>query len=133
MSPYWPTADQRPDAPQIEVDFARTWRAMPKYVFSKTLDKVDWNSTLVKGDVETEVRRIKEQEGGDLDVGGATLAGSLLRLGLIDEFRIFVHPLVVGAGKPFFPPLDHAIRTRLLDTRAFASGIVYLRYEVLNS
>ncbi|TMR99080.1 dihydrofolate reductase family protein [Nonomuraea basaltis] len=130
MSAYWPTADERPDAPQIEVDFARTWRAMPKYVFSKTLDKVEWNSTLVTGDLKEEVLKIKRQEGGDLDVGGATLAGSLLRLGLIDEFQIFIHPLVLGAGKPFFPPLDSAIRTRLLETRAFASGIVYLRYEV---
>ncbi|MFG6193340.1 dihydrofolate reductase family protein [Nonomuraea sp. JJY05] len=54
----------------------------------------------------------------------------MLRLGLVDEFRIFVHPLVLGAGKPFFPQLDASIRTRLLETRAFPSGIVYLRYEV---
>jgi dihydrofolate reductase len=133
MAAYWPTAGQNPDDPEVEVDFARTWLALPKYVFSKTLDTVAWNSTLVTGDLETEVRKIKQQEGGDLDVGGATLAGSLLRLGLIDEFRIFVHPVVVGAGKPFFPPLDRQVRTRLLDTRAFDSGIVYLRYEVLNT
>ncbi|MBF8190143.1 dihydrofolate reductase family protein [Nonomuraea sp. K274] len=130
MSAYWPTADQRPDAPAIEVDFARIWRAMPKYVFSKTLDKVDWNSTLMTGDLEEEVIRLKREDGGDLDVGGATLAWSVLRLGLVDEFRIFIHPLVVGAGKPFFPQLDSSIRTRLLETRAFPSGIVYLRYEV---
>ncbi|MFF4620824.1 dihydrofolate reductase family protein [Nonomuraea jabiensis] len=130
MSAYWPTADERPDAPALEVDFARTWRAMPKYVFSKTLDKVGWNSTLVTGDLEEEVTRLKRQDGGDLDLGGATLAGSVLRLGLVDEFRIFVHPLVLGAGKPFFPQLDTSIRTRPLETRAFPSGIVYLRYEV---
>ncbi|MFI7702872.1 dihydrofolate reductase family protein [Nonomuraea sp. NPDC049480] len=133
MSAYWPTADERPDAPELEVDFARTWRAMPKYVFSSTLEKVEWNSTLVTGDLKEEVLKIKRQQGGDLDVGGATLAGSLLRLGLIDEMSIFVHPLVLGAGKPFFPPLDVPIRTRLLETRAFTSGTVYLHYEVLNS
>jgi dihydrofolate reductase len=130
MSAYWPTADQSPDAHALEVDFARIWRAMPKYVFSKTLDQVGWNSTLVTGDLEEEVTRLKRQDGGDLDLGGATLAWSVLRLGLVDEFRIFVHPLVLGAGKPFFPQLDASIRTRLLETRAFPSGIVYLRYEV---
>ncbi|GAA3543493.1 dihydrofolate reductase family protein [Nonomuraea rosea] len=130
MSAYWPTADARPDAPAIEVDFARIWRAMPKYVFSATLDKVDWNSTLVTGDVETEVRALKAQEGGLLEVGGATLAHSLLRLGLIDELRIFIHPLLLGRGKPFFPELDAWVRTRLIETRAFPSGIVYLRYGV---
>jgi dihydrofolate reductase len=130
MSSYWPTADARQDAPALVVDFARIWRAMPKYVFSATLDKVDWNSTLVTGDTEEEVRRLKAQEGGDLEVGGATLAHSLLRLGLIDEFRIFFHPIVLGRGKPFFPELDSSVRTRLIENRAFRSGIVYLRYGV---
>ncbi|MFI7615890.1 dihydrofolate reductase family protein [Nonomuraea terrae] len=130
MSAYWPTADERPDAPQIEIDFARIWRDTPKYVFSKTLDKVDWNSTLVTGDLETEVTRLKQEGDGYLEVGGATLAHSMIRLGLVDEFRIFVHPLLLGRGKPFFPELDTAVRTPLLETRAFDSGIVYLRYGV---
>lgn len=130
MAAFWPTADQNPDAPAVEVEYARLWRAMPKYVFSKTLDKVDWNSTLMTGDLEEEVTRLKRQDGGDLEVGGATLAWSVLRLGLVDEFRIFLQPYVLGSGKPFFPRLDTAFKTRLLETKAFPSGIVYLHYEV---
>jgi dihydrofolate reductase len=131
MSAFWPTADARPDASPVEVDFAEIWRSTPKYVFSDTLDKVEWNSTLIRSrDLESEVRRLKAEPGGVLDVGGATLAASLIRLGLVDEFRLFVHPIVAGGGKPFFPTLDKAVRTRLLETRPFPSGIVYLRYEV---
>ncbi|MEV0386345.1 dihydrofolate reductase family protein [Nonomuraea sp. NPDC050643] len=130
MSAYWPTADEQPGASAIEVDFARIWRETPKYVFSKTLTEVGWNSTLMTGDLKEEVTRLKEQDGGILEVGGATLAHSVVRLGLVDEFRIFIHPFVLGRGKPFFPELDSSFRTELLESRAFDSGIVYLRYEV---
>ncbi|MBO0748624.1 MAG: dihydrofolate reductase family protein, partial [Acidimicrobiaceae bacterium] len=66
--------------------------------------------------------------GGDLGVGGPTLAAALIRLGLVDEYRLVVHPVVLGAGTPFFPALDHQVQLRLLETRTLSSGVEYLRY-----
>ncbi|MEO3795363.1 dihydrofolate reductase family protein [Nonomuraea sp. B10E15] len=130
MSAFWPTADQHPDAPPVVTDFARVWRAMPKYVFSRTLTEVGWNSTLMTGDLEEEVTRLKRKDGGDLEVGGATLAHSLVRLGLVDEFRLLVHPVVLGQGRRFFPELAASVKTRLVESRTFDSGVAYLRHQV---
>jgi dihydrofolate reductase len=131
MSAFWPTADQDPSAPDYIVEFARVWLDTPKVVFSHTLERVEWNSRLVRGDAVEEVVRLKAETTGDLEVGGPTLAASLLRAGLIDEVRPVVHPVIVGAGLPFFPALDEPRRLRLVETRPFASGVVALRYETL--
>lgn len=129
MAGYWPTAQDDPGATPAMKAFARIWAATPKIVFSSTLDHVDRNSRLVRGDAIAEVARLKAEPGFDMDVGGPTLAASLLRAGLIDEIRVYVHPVVLGAGLPFFPPLDTPIVTRLLEMRVFGSGVVLLRYE----
>lgn len=129
MAGYWPTADANPSLPPYMAEFARIWRDKPKIVFSKTLEKVEWNGRLVRGDVAEEVARLKEQPGGDLDLGGATIASTFMRLGLIDEYRLCVHPVVLGDGTPFFPTLDDRINLRLVETRPFGSGVVYLRYR----
>jgi dihydrofolate reductase len=110
------------------VEFAKIWQATPKVVFSTTLDSVEGNATLVKGDAVAEVRRLKELPGKDLGVGGATLAASLMPHGLIDEYHLLVHPVIVGGGTPFFPALAGQIDLELVETRKFASGVVYLRY-----
>jgi dihydrofolate reductase len=133
MFGHWPTAGDDPSASPEVVEFARVWNATPRVVFSKTLERVDEGSRLVRGDAAEEVARLKEQPGGELDVGGAALGGSLLRTGLIDEVRLFVYPIVLGAGTPFFPPLDHRIELELIDTRRFESGVVYLRHRVRTS
>ena len=130
MAAFWPTADTLPDMPGYVFDFARIWKPKPKIVFSKTLDKVDWNSRLVKGDVAEEVEKLKQEPGGYLTVGGAKLASTLIDLGLIDEIRMIVHPVVIGSGTPFFPPGPNTINLRLLETTTFGSGVVFLRYEV---
>jgi dihydrofolate reductase len=130
MAEYWPRADSDPSAPPHVVEFARIWRDKPKVVFSRTLERVDWNSRLVRDDVADEVRKLKAQPGKDMDVGGPTLASALIRLGLIDEYRPVVHPVVLGAGTPFFPPLVEPIDLRLVETRTFVSGAVYLRYQL---
>jgi dihydrofolate reductase len=129
MAAYWPTAGDDPDASPAVVEFARIWNATPKVVFSRTLERVDEQSRLVKGDAAEEVARLKEQPGGELLAGGAALGGSLLRQGLVDEIRLFVYPIVLGAGKPFFPPLEQRLQLELLDTRRFESGVVYLCYR----
>ncbi|ORA10810.1 dihydrofolate reductase family protein [Mycobacterium asiaticum] len=130
MSAYWPTADQAPDATPTIVDFARIWRGMPKVVFSRTLESVEWNSRLERGDPVEVVTRLKAETDGTLEVAGATLAAPIVRAGLVDEYRIVLVPAAVGGGTPFFPPLPSWISLRLLENRTFPGGTVLLRYEV---
>jgi dihydrofolate reductase len=131
MAASWPTADQDPKAPAYIFDFARIWRAMPKIVFSRTLDRVDENARLVRTDAADEISRLKAEPGGDLWIGGADLAATAIRRGLVDEYRLFVNQVVLGAGKPMFPPTDAPIGLRLLETRRFDSGVVYSSYQAL--
>ena len=114
------------------LEFARIWRDKPKIVFSRTLDRADWNSRLVRDEAAEEVVRLKAQPGFLMDVGGPTTAATLMRFGLIDEYRLFVHPVILGSGTPFFPPLEDRIGLRLLETRTFGSGVVYLRYGTVS-
>jgi dihydrofolate reductase len=128
MSGYWPTAESDPVASPVMRDFGGIWTGTPKIVFSRTLGEVAWNSRLVRGAAVEEVARLKAEPGFDMDVSGPTLAGSLLRAGLVDEIRVYVQPVVLGAGLPFFPPLDTPLVTRLVETRTFGSGVVLMRY-----
>jgi dihydrofolate reductase len=107
-------------------DFARIWQALPKIVFSSTLSAVEGNAQLATGSIEAEVARLGDAE---VAVGGAGLAAELTRRGLIDEYRLFVSPVVVGGGTPYFPALAHRIGLELLETRTFGSRVVYLRYR----
>lgn len=129
MSAYWPTADQDPEAGPLIVDFASVWRDMPKVVFSSTLESVDWNSRLERGDPVGVVRKLKAETEGQLEIAGATLAAPVVRAGLVDEYRIVMAPNVVGGGTPFFPTLPSWISLRLLENRTFPCGTVLLRYE----
>jgi len=129
MVDYWPTAETDPSATPAMREFARIWKEKPKIVFSRTLPRVEWNSRLVREDAAGEVARLKAQPGFDMDVGGPTTAAMLLRAGLIDEVRLFVHPVILGAGTPFFPVLEGRIELQLLETRTFGSRVVYVRYE----
>ncbi len=92
MSAHWPTADEAPDVSSVQAEFARLWRAMPKVVFSKTLDSVGWNSRLERGDVVEIATRLKAETDGLIEVAGATLAAPLVRAGLVDEFHVVVTP-----------------------------------------
>jgi dihydrofolate reductase len=111
MAGVWPTADADPAASLIVVEFARIWRAMPKIVYSRTLERAPWNATVVRDVIPEDVMELKARAGGDLFVGGADLAATFMRQGLIDEYRIYVHPVVLGAGKPLFPVSATRIRT----------------------
>ncbi len=126
---YWETADQDSALGTAEREFAELWQALPKVVFSTTLDSVEGNARLARDSIPEEVHRLKEQVDGDLEVGGAELAANCIELDLVDEYRPFVHPVIVGGGKPFFPPTRASLELELVETRLFASGIVYLRYQ----
>jgi dihydrofolate reductase len=126
---YWETAGENPSAAEHELEFARIWQALPKIVFSNTLDKVEGNARLATDGVAEEVARLKAQPGKDLAVGGAGLATTFTKLGLIDEYRLFVSPVVLGGGTPYFPPVDERIDLELVESRTFGSRVVYSRYR----
>jgi dihydrofolate reductase len=128
---YWETADQDESLGPAEREFAQIWQALPKVVFSRSLGDVEGNARLATDRLEAEVERLKREAGGDIAVGGAGLAASAARLGLIDEYRLFVSPVVLGGGTPFFPSLEHRIELELLETRAFGSRVLYLRYSAV--
>jgi dihydrofolate reductase len=125
---YWETVDRDPSIGPIEREFAAIWKALPKVVFSSTLDSVVGNTRLASDDVVAEVKRLKAEPGEDLAVGGPTLAADCIRAGLVDEFQLFVSPVVVGGGTPFFPELERPLPLRLVETREFGARVVYLRY-----
>ncbi|MER7678243.1 dihydrofolate reductase family protein [Streptomyces sp. NPDC096934] len=129
MAAYWPTADQDPASTPTEAEFAGIWRDIPKIVYSRTLERSDWNTTVVREVVPEEVRALKEEPGGDLGLGGADLAATFLRHDLVDELRIYVHPVLIGGGTPLFPKADALTALRLTGTRTFGNGVVLLRYE----
>ena len=129
MAAYWPTADRDPASTAPEVEFARIWRDMPKLVFSTTLERADWNTTIVREVDPEAIAALKAQPGGDLVVGGADLAAAFRRLDLVDEYRLYVHPVVLGRGKPLFAPEDTRTGLRLVGTRIFGNGVVLLRYQ----
>jgi dihydrofolate reductase len=126
---YWETAAENPSAPEHVVEFAHIWKQLPKIVFSKRLEKVEGNARLASDGVDEEVARLKEQPGKDLAVGGADLAGTCRELGLIDEYRMFVSPVLLGGGTPFFPALEERVNLELVETRTFGSRVLYVRYR----
>ncbi|MFJ3495562.1 dihydrofolate reductase family protein [Streptomyces sp. NPDC086091] len=126
MAGFWPTADQDPDASGPMAEFAGIWREKKKYVYSRTLDRADWNTTVVRDVVPEEVRALKEGTGGTLALSGAGLAASFLRLGLVDAFRTYVHPVLLGDGTPLFAPGAAPADLRLTGSRVFGNGVVQL-------
>jgi dihydrofolate reductase len=116
-----------------ELEFARIWMELPKIVFSKTLEQVSGNARLAREVIPEEIAELKAQPGRDLAVGGAGLAATFARLGLIDEYRLFVSPVVLGGGTPYFPALDERIELELVETLTFGSRVQYLRYRLASS
>lgn len=127
MAAYWPSRDALTNDPIV----ARMMNSFTKVVFSKTLEKVDWsNSRLVKGDPVEEVARLKQQPGKDMALfGSADLAATLIPRGLIDEYRIFVNPVILGEGHPLFKGLKDRLILKLINARIFHSGLVLLTYQ----
>lgn len=132
MAAFWPAADEDPATPGVVVEFSRLWKELPKIVFSKTLEEVDWNAELKREVVPEEIEALKAQPGGGMDVGGAELASTFIQHGLIDEYRLYIHPVVLGGGTPMFPP-DENLNLELVETRTFGGGVVMLCYRLDDS
>jgi dihydrofolate reductase len=125
----WETAEQTMSG-DAELEFARIWRPIPKVVFSRTLNSVAGNARLAADDIATEIGRLRDQPGeGVVSIGGADLAAAAIAEDLIDEYRQFVNPVVLGGGTPYFTPLARRLDLRLIESRTFNSRVVYLRYQ----
>ena len=128
MAAYWPTAGDDPSAADVEREFSAIWKAVPKIVFSSSLGSVEHKARLVRGSVEAVLSDLRREFTGDLDLGGPNLAWQFVRRGLVDEYHLVVHPVILGAGTPFWPPLERPLPLRLIETRTFASGALLLSY-----
>lgn len=121
---YWD--DDRPEWEAAERDYAEAWRRQKKWVVSRSLESVGPNATLVAGDLEAAIRALKAELAGEIEVSGPELARSLTDLGLVDEYRLYIHPVVLGGGKPFFagprPPL------RLVASDRIGADVIRLTY-----
>ncbi|MEW1751875.1 dihydrofolate reductase family protein [Streptomyces angustmyceticus] len=129
MAGFWPTADADPSLSGPMAEFAGIWREMPKVVFSRSLERGDWNTRIMRDVVPEEIMALKAEPGGDLALGGAGLAAAFMAHDLIDEYRVYVHPVLIGRGKPLFPNTDARTPLRLAGTRSFGNGVVLLHYR----
>jgi len=130
MIPYWPNVINDPSSTKAEVDFAKTFGAINKVVFSRTLESVEANARIARENPGDEIRKLKQQPGKNISVGGVDLPSQLIELGLIDEFYFVIHPFIAGEGRRLF---DHAslrerLSLKLVDTKTFKSGAVALHY-----
>jgi dihydrofolate reductase len=128
---YWETADQDPSLGDTEVEWAALWKPLPKVVFSTTLSEVQGNARLASGGLAAEIERLRAEPGeGEIAIGGATLATEAAALDLIDEYRVLVHPVLVGGGIPFFGRRERRVDLELVETRTLSERVVYLHYRV---
>jgi len=127
---YWPTIVKNPTGNKSMDDFAVTIDNIPKIVFSRTLKNVEWKTArIAKGSLEEEVLELKQQQGRDILVGSPGLIVALMKLNLIDEYQLCVHPVVVGKGLPLFKSINDRVILKLLKTKTFSSGQIILYYE----
>ncbi|MGO9455459.1 MAG: dihydrofolate reductase family protein [Acidimicrobiales bacterium] len=128
---YWETADQDPSLDDAVLEWAALWKPLPKVVFSTTLSAVQGRARLASSGLAEEIERLRAEPGeGHIAIGGATLAAEAAALGLIDEYRARVYPVLVGGGRPFFSQCEHRVDLDLVECRTFSSGVVFLRYRV---
>jgi dihydrofolate reductase len=130
MEAFWPRADQDPDHPPTMREFAGIWRAVPKIVFSRTLQAVGPGTSLRAEVDPDEIRALQQEPGGDMTLGGVDLAATFRRLDLVDEYRLYVAPVVVGGGRRLFESGDAPVSLDLVEDRRFGNGVVLLRYAV---
>jgi len=129
LESFWPVADKDPRSTKSMIRFANKINPMKKIVFSRTLEKTAWENTfLIHSDMVTEVKKLKNQPGKNLSIGGISIASILAQHGLIDEFWFLVQPIVLGKGICLWKGLDKVMTLKLVDKRLFKSGVIALQY-----
>ncbi len=126
---FWLTADQIPDLKEYEHEYAQIWQNTKRIVFSTTLEEVKGNAELRREFDPGEIRESKNQPGKDMAVGGANLASTFLKHNLVDEFRVYIHPVTVGGGKPMFP-IHQKLDLELVESQTFSGEVVMLKYQL---
>src|SRR5207248_11043560 len=131
----WPHVPDSPNASEDEKEYARKLNAMRKLVFSRTLESVEWNnSTLVKEVVPEDIEQLKREPGRDMVIyGSASLVRTLTNLGLIDEYQLLVHPVILGSGKPLFQDIKNLGKLKPLSSKTYRSGVVLLSYHPIEN
>ena len=130
MESYWPNARKDSGATKHVIEFADKINAKRKIVFSRTLQKAEWNNTrIVKDNIVEEVVKLKQQRGRNLSIGGISMCQEFMKLGLIDEYWLLVQPVIIGKGRRLFESLQNRISLKLVDTKTFNSGVVVLHYR----
>jgi dihydrofolate reductase len=131
MADYWPAAATNSSTSKSDLEFADKMNNLPKIVFSRTLQEVKWNnSSLVKENIVEEISKMKQQSGKDMVIfGSGSIVSTFMQLGLIDEYRIIVDPVVLGNGKPLFKGIKDKHNLKLLKTKVLGSGVVILYYQ----
>ncbi|MFF0549621.1 dihydrofolate reductase family protein [Streptomyces sp. NPDC004311] len=128
---YWETAAEDPPQDEATREWISVWNPLPKVVFSRTLSEVRGAARLASGGLAEEIARLRAEPGeGDIAIGGADLAAQAAELGLIDEYRAVVYPVLVGGGRPFFPQHERRVDLELVETRTFSSKFLYVRHRV---
>jgi dihydrofolate reductase len=130
MVPYWPDVEKDPTSIPAEVDFARQFNSKDKVVFSRTLETADEKTKIVRSNLRDEIMKLKQAPGKDILLGGVDVASQIIQLGLVDEFRIVIAPIIAGEGRRLMQGVSLAerLQLKLVDSKAFRSGFVALRY-----
>lgn len=128
MNGHWPTAGSDPSATGATVEYARAWNSREKVVVSNSIQEAPAGWRLTRGDPERILDELRRDFSGDLEIAGPTLAADFIRRGLVDEYWLVVHPVILGAGTRCFPDLERPAGLRLLETRTFSSGVVFLGF-----
>lgn len=129
MVDSWPTVPLNTSLPDYMIDFANTLNPMKKIVFSKTLQQVAWNTTLMQEFDPEQIKRLKQKPGKNIVLGGANIAQQFMQYDLIDEFQLSVHPVILGEGKPLFKDLKEKMNLSLVNSKLFDSGVITLYYQ----
>jgi dihydrofolate reductase len=130
MVPYWPDIAKNQSESEAENEFARAFDSLDRVVFSKSLASAEANTRIVRGNLKEEILKLKQEQGKNILVGGVDLPSQLIALGLVDEFRFAIHPVLAGKGRRLFEgtPLHEKLKLRLVEATPFKSGAVALRY-----
>jgi dihydrofolate reductase len=128
MNAHWPTYESDPTATGPMLEFGRIWNAKPKVVVSSSMQEAPPGWRLTSGDPEMILEELRRDFSGDIEIGGPTLAADFIRRGLVDEYELVVHPIILGGGKPFFPDLERPVGLRLMEANTLTSGVVHVRF-----